>query len=69
MPAPKEIRADEVRFYLDDVSLPGHRGIYRAASHDRADKAGYTLFVSTMNHHAYIKDDTTVWLRNVPETN
>lgn len=69
MAAPKAIRADEARLYLDDVSLPGHRGIYRAASHDRADKAGYTLFVSTRNHHAYIEDGATVWLRNTPEMN
>lgn len=67
MTKPAEIRADEVRFYLDDVYLPGHIGIYRAAEHDRADKADHTLFVSTKGRHVYFKDDTVVRKRT-PET-
>ncbi len=64
----KKVRADSVRFYLDDVILPGRNGVYRAASHERSDKADRTLFVSTMNHRVYVKDDTLVYLR-VIETN
>jgi hypothetical protein len=55
MTRPVEIRADKVRFYLDDVYLPGHKGIYRAASHDRADKADHVLFVNINGHRVYMK--------------
>lgn len=63
MTKPEMIRADEVRFYLDDVCLPGRTGVYRAIPHDRADRAGLTLFVSINQHYIYIKDDMLVQKR------
>lgn len=60
MAIPEMIRADKVVFYMDNVYLPRHKGVYHSAPHDRADKADSTLFVSTKGHHIYIKDDVLV---------
>jgi hypothetical protein len=68
METTQPIRADQAARYLDDVYLPGLRGVYRAASHDRADRADFVLFIDLKGQHIYVPGNMIVSKRIIDQT-